>query len=235
LIEAAEADGAQMVADNQLYVDAGVAAADGPCAGFGTVVRTAFAPDGEARILTRAELVAETACFGEFDYGILKPVIRGDFIRLHDLRYDETSRLAEDFTYLMRFLVLGGRALLCPAPLYYWTMPFGALSRAWTQTGAGAWRYDYRQALRATDGLIAEMQAQGATDIVTMLQRRARQYRVMIHYLDAQRHAAEGRPGRALAALVRHPSTYRLLALRITGRATRAARRLVANRLPAAA
>jgi GT2 family glycosyltransferase len=227
LIAAAEADGADLVADNMLYIDAGVIAADGPCAGFGTVIRTAFETASPPRQVRKADLVARASSYGSFDYGILKPVIRAGFVRQHGLRYDETSRLAEDFTYMLRFLVAGGRALLLPAPLYYWTQPFGTVSRAWTQTGAGAWRYDYRQALAATGGLIAEMQAAGEAEVVSMLRRRARQYRAMIPYLDAQRRAAEGHRVRALLTLARHPGTFELLARRVAGRAGRAAMRLL--------
>jgi GT2 family glycosyltransferase len=227
LISAAEASSADMVADNMLYVDSGIVPQDGPCAGFGTVTRTAFDAASAPRLVGKADLVAHAGSYGSFDYGILKPVIRAEFVRQHGLRYDETSRLAEDFTYMLRFVVAGGRALLLPAPLYYWTLPFGTLSREWTQTGAGAWRYDYRQALTAAAGLIAEMQEAGETDIVAMLRRRTRHYRAMIHYLDAQRRAAEGRRGLALLTLARHPSTYQLLAIRVAGRVGRAALRLV--------
>jgi glycosyltransferase involved in cell wall biosynthesis len=222
LIDRAEHAGADMAADNLLYVDAGIPAPDGPCVGFGAVIRAAFDPRAEPRIVTKADLVRNTSAFAEFDYGILKPVMRASFLRRHALTYDETSRLAEDFTYLMRFLVAGGQALLWPVPLYYWTMPFGTLSRAWTQTGAGAWRYDYRQALHANAALVTEMRARGESDIVTMLQRRGRQYRAMIPYIDAQRQAAEGHRVRAALTLARHPATYGLLARRIAGRIRRA-------------
>jgi glycosyltransferase involved in cell wall biosynthesis len=222
LIGEAENAGADMAADNLLYVDAGMPAQTGPCAGFGAVIRAAFDAKTPPRIVTKSDLIAKTSAFAEFDYGILKPVMRASFLREHALTYDETSRLAEDFTYLMRFLIAGGRALLWPAPLYYWTMPFGTQSRAWTQTGAGAWRYDYRQALRANADLIAEMRARGENDIVTMLQRRGRQYRAMIPYIDAQRQAAGGHRLLAALTIARHPATYGLLALRIAGRIRRA-------------
>ena len=222
LIDQAERAGADMAADNLLYIDAGIPAQTGPCAGFGAVIRAAFDPNALPRIVTKADLAAKSSSFAEFDYGILKPVMRASFLRLHALTYDETSRLAEDFTYLMRFLVAGGLAVLWPAPLYYWTMPFGTLSRAWTQTGAGAWRYDYRQALLANADLVTEMRARGETAIVTMLLRRARQYRAMIPYIDAQRQAAGGDRLGALLTLISHPNAYSLLALRIAGRMRRA-------------
>jgi succinoglycan biosynthesis protein ExoO len=235
LIDAAESRGVDMAADNQLYVDSGVVAEQGVCAGFGTVTRTAFTENAAARIIAKADLVANASSFGDFDVGILKPVVRTAFILQHGLAYDETSRLSEDFTYLMRYFVAGGRGVLCAAPMYYWTMPFGTLSRSWTQTGAGPWRYDYRPALQATAALIAEMRARGEFDLVSLLQRRARQYKVMIHYLDAQRHAAEGRKLRAVATLISHPNTYSLLVRRVTGRAVRSLRQIASHRVRATA
>lgn len=220
LIGRAEAVGMDMAADNLRYIDAGVQSGIGPSA-FGTVLRTAFDPASPERVIGRAELVAGADSFGDFDFGILKPVIRRSFVQAHRLTYSEASRLAEDFTYLLAYFVAGGRCVLLGEPLYSWTMPFGTISRRWTQTGAGAWRYDYRQALLANTQLITDMRARGETDVVAMLERRGRQYASMIHYIDAQKQAANRAYGAALATIARHPSTWRLLAQRVTGRLRR--------------
>ncbi len=219
LIEAAVAAGTHMAADNLTYIDAGIS---NDAEGFGTVLRTAFDETLPARIIGRKNLVADADSYGEFDYGILKPVIRRSFIEDHGLAYHEGSRLAEDFTYLLEYMVAGGTAVLTSKPMYLWTMPFGTISRQWTQTGAGAWRYDYRGAIAANDHYIAKMRAAGHQDVVAMLERRGRQYRVMVHYIAAQRTAAEGRRGAALLTLCRHPSTWSLLGRRIIGRLKRA-------------
>jgi len=223
LIAAAEDAGVDMAADNLLYVDAGVPSE--AMRGFGTILRSAFDADLPQRIIGKAELCADADSFGDFDYGILKPVLRRHFIERHALSYYEDSRLAEDFTYLMTYFVAGGSCVLCSTPLYEWTMPFGTISRRWTQTGAGAWRYDYRQALSANEHFVRQMRSQGEDAIVAMLERRAQQYRVMIHYIGAQKQAAEGRHGRALLTLLTHPSIWRLLASRVSGRLARAMRR----------
>ncbi|MEJ1977679.1 MAG: hypothetical protein WDN49_17785 [Acetobacteraceae bacterium] len=68
------------------------------------------------------------------------------------------------------------------------------------------------------------MTQRGETDVVALLRRRARQYRVMIPYLDAQRYAAEGQPIRALRMILTHPSTLGLLSARLKARAGRALR-----------
>ncbi len=221
LIAAAERHGVDMAADNLEYIDAGLHAQDG---GFGTVLRPAFDPARPDEVVGKAEFVSAADSYAEFDYGILKPVIARRFVLAHNLTYHEGSRLAEDFTYLMEYFVAGGRLVVCAAPLYQWTMPFGTISRQWTQTGAGAWRYDYRGAIAANAVFIARMQALGEADVVSMLQRRDRQYRVMVHYIAAQKRAAEGHRLGALLTVARHPSVWRLLARRVTGRLRRGLR-----------
>lgn len=211
LLEAADRTGADMAADNLEYYDSGV----------DRVLRPAFSPAAGERILQTQDLLDNTSSFADFDYGLLKPVIRRAFLTSHDLAYHEHTRLAEDFYYLLEFFVAGGRCCLVAEPLYRWTMPFGTVSRRWTTTGTGAWRYDYRPALRANEHYIALMTERGEPAVVAMLQARGEQYRVMVHYLDAQRAAAAGRRLLAGWTILRHPSTYRLLATRVMGRLLR--------------
>lgn len=214
LVRAAEQRGVDMVADNLLYRDAGV----------DRVLRTGFDPAVGPRILDTRDLVRTASSFADFDLGILKPVVRRSFVQRHGLRYHEDTRLAEDFYYLLTFFVAGGRACLLSEPYYEWTLPFGTVSRRWTGTGSGAWRYDYRQALVANEHFIELMGARGEADVVAMLRTRSRQYGAMIHYLQAQRQASERRWLRCVATIAGHPSTYRLLLARVVGRIRRALR-----------
>lgn len=223
LLAAAEASGVDMAADNLFYLDAGI----------GQVVRTGFDPNTPPQVIGTADLLRTASTFASFDYGILKPVMRRSFLMQHGLTYFEQTRLAEDFYYLLGYFVAGGRACLLGEPLYYWTLPFGTVSRQWTGTGGGAWRYNYRDALHANEHFIREMSRRGETGVVTMLQARSRQYRVMVHYLDAQRFAAEGQWMRSFGTIVTHPSTYRLLLSRIAGRVLRGLRRAPGAPAPA--
>jgi succinoglycan biosynthesis protein ExoO len=208
LVAAAEARGVEMAADNLLYVDAGI----------GRALRTGFDRAIGPRIIAKQDLVQTANTYASFDYGVLKPVVRRDFLRIHGLTYYEHTRLAEDFYYLLSFFVAGGRACLLSDPLYYWTLPFGTVSRKWTGTGGGPWRYDYRPALKANQHFIKQMQKLDEADVVAMLRRRSREYTAMIHYLDAQRLFAERRRLACIATIIAHPSTYRLLTQRVAGR-----------------
>ncbi len=216
LISAAESHDVEMAADNLVYVDSGVGGE-----GFGEAVRTAFATGREPRLLGRSDLLSGADTFADFDFGILKPVIRRDFVERNRLAYREESRLAEDFVFLMHCFQKGGRAVLVSDALYFWTMPFGARSRRWTSTGAGAWRYDYRPALALNRKLIEELADAGESEFVRMLERRGRQYEAMIAYIEAQKLAHCGRFASALRAVVVSPVCWTLLLRRVAGRAAR--------------
>jgi succinoglycan biosynthesis protein ExoO len=225
LIEAADAAGVEMAADNLLYYDSGA----------GCAVQTAFEPTMAAWTATKADFLANSNPFATFDFGILKPVMRREFLLRYRIRYQEDARLSEDFYYLMDFFVAGGRARIIAEPLYRWTQPFGAVSRRWTETGSGPWRYDYRNALRTNQQFIAKMERSGEASMVAMLRERERKYISMIHYIDAQRAAAEHRILAAALGIISHPSTYGLLARRVVGRGVRALRRRVGRDQPIAA
>jgi succinoglycan biosynthesis protein ExoU len=53
------------------------------------------------------------------DLGFLKPVFSRAFIDAHQLRYDETLRLGEDYEFYARAIALGARFLLLDGPAGY--------------------------------------------------------------------------------------------------------------------
>src|SRR5579864_8457434 len=113
VVSTARSQGVEMVADNQYFHDA---VAD-------RIVRTAFpwSQATPAQLLTRQDFVAGCDPYAGFDYGMLKPLIRTDFIRRTGLAYRENARLSEDFLYLVAFYAAGGTGSLVNHPLYNWT------------------------------------------------------------------------------------------------------------------
>jgi glycosyltransferase involved in cell wall biosynthesis len=209
LIAAAERNAADLVADNQYFHDAGA----------GEVVGTAFPDTSVDGPLTRRDFVAGSDALADFNFGMLKPVIRADFIHRTGLRYRENARLSEDFLYLVEFYAAGGRAWLVSRPLYHWTQAFGTVSRRWTETGSGPWRYDYLAA-RAAHAEVRECLRDDAdTDLIALLERRDRALRRLhwLRELSRMRDAGRGIPVLAGFTL-RHPSLWSL----IPGRALRA-------------
>ena len=222
LVAAGEAHGVDLVADNQLHSDSAT----------GSVFRQAFTAPGAGRLVGLADFIAHSDPAATFDFGILKPMIRAEFLRRTGLRYHPGAKLAEDFYYLLEFFHAGGRAWLAHEPLYEWTLPFSPTARRWTATGSGPWRYDYRNALETNRHFQNEFSEAGQPDVLNLLRRRERDYTVMIHYLDAQRILADtGSRTKALAIIMAHPGTWPLLVQRVVGRMGRAVARA---RAPAA-
>lgn len=204
-----------MVADNQNHIDEKA----------GLLVRTAFPVSDGGRLITLKDFIANSDTSSEFSFGILKPMILASFIREHGLTYRPGLKLGQDFYHLMQFFASGGRGYLVNKALYDWTLPFGPISRAWTTTGDGAWRYDYRTTLEVNAHFLQVMETSGQLELTALLRRRKREYQVMIHYIDAQKTLAQ--TGDRLAAariIIQHPSTWPLLAKRITGRVRRVVR-----------
>lgn len=228
LVAAGDAHGVDLVADNQLHVDDAT----------GEIVRRAFTQPGAGREVALTDFIAHSNPAATFDFGILKPMVRADFLRRTGLAYHPDAKLSEDFYFLMEFFALGGRGFLVHEPLYEWTLPFSPTARRWTQTGSGTWRYDYRNALQVNRHFIEKFARPGpvparaeAPALVTLLRRREREYGVMIHYLDAQRVLAEtGSRTRALAIIAAHPGTWTLLARRVAGRFARTLARIPRRR-----
>jgi succinoglycan biosynthesis protein ExoO len=203
LIGAGETNGVDLVADNQTFHDAAA----------GCAVRTAFPADRGDGPLTRAQFIRGTDPFASFDYGMLKPIVRRDFMERHHLAYRENARLAEDFLWLTDFFAAGGSAWLVARPLYNWTQAFGVISRQWTTTGAGAWRYDF-QAARAAHSVTAyELYVRKEFALASLLRKRARAFDVLHHMNEINRGRAQGVSSLTLITLaIRHPFSWPHLA-----------------------
>jgi succinoglycan biosynthesis protein ExoO len=213
LIKAAEHYQVHLVADNQFLYDDGA----------GQIVRTALPECGGDRAVDRAAFIAGSDPYSDFDFGMLKPVVRADFIRATGLAYRENARLSEDFLYMLEFLAAGGRGWLVSRPLYYWAQAFGTISRRWTETGAGRWRYNFLSAAEANADVMKAMRTAGESDLAALLHRRVRAFR-RLHWLqEVSRLRADGAtPARLARELLHHPSIWPLVAHRGLKRAAKA-------------
>lgn len=206
LVSVAESRCVALAADNQYFHDAG---AD-------RIVRTAFPVTQPAQSLNRQTFAVGSDPYADFDYGMLKPVVRADFIRRTGLTYRENTRLSEDFLYLVEFFAAGGTGVLVAEPLYHWIQSFGTLSRQWTTTGAGAWRYDFLAALNAYDDVLRELNTERDRDLVRLLTTRMRAFKHLHHIDKISRMRASGSSLTAvLSVAVRHPSIWPRLARRV--------------------
>jgi succinoglycan biosynthesis protein ExoO len=212
LIAAGEASGIDLVADNQYRHDAAA----------GCVVDTALPDDRPDTLLTKEAFILGCDAFAEFNIGMLKPVLRARYIRRTGLAYRENARLGEDFLYLVEFFAAGGVGLLLSQPLYNWTQSFGSISRQWTTTGAGGWRYDFRSALQANAEVRSALHQRGESALVDLLAVRERAYTILHDLTEISRLRAEGAsPLQVLDVVARHPAIWPELARRLLHSAAR--------------
>ncbi len=212
LISSAEHMQAELVADNQFHYDEGA----------GQVVRTAFPVQESERPLDKPAFIAGSDPYSAFNFGMLKPVVRTGFIRSTGLAYHENAKFAEDFLYMVEFLAKGGRGWLIERPLYYWSQAFGSISRRWTETGSGRWRYNFCSAIAANADVLRTMQAAGEHELAALLQRRIYAFQQLHWMQEISRLRADGAPPTRLArAVLTHPSIWPLVAQRGIRRAAK--------------
>ncbi|MDT8871236.1 glycosyltransferase [Komagataeibacter rhaeticus] len=88
------------VADDLAYYDAAAGQVTGRAMGAG---RVPLAP------VSLRDYVGHNLSGGEgFDWGLLKPVFRREFLREQAIRYDPLVRHGEDFLLMVSFLLAGG-------------------------------------------------------------------------------------------------------------------------------
>lgn len=212
LLDAGERSGAQLVADNQYFYDE---AAD-------RVVRTAFPATLGERRLDKESFAAGCDPYSDFDMGMLKPMIRTDFIRDAKLVYRENARLSEDFLYLLEFFAAGGRGYLTSQPMYFWRQAFGSISRRWTGTAGGEWRYDFLSGARANAEVLEAMRRRGEMSLARLLRRRMRAFNQLHRLQEVSRLRANGASTAQLATrILCQPSIWPLVMQRGLRRFTR--------------
>ncbi len=132
LVAAAERHGVEMAADNLYVIDNHA----GLCTGTG------FPIQGSQRLLDLDVFLETSNPTAKYDYGMLQPVFRADFIRKHAVDYYEPARIGEDFYQLLCFFEAGGRAVVLDTPLYYYVEPFGSISRRWAQATRSPYNFE---------------------------------------------------------------------------------------------
>jgi succinoglycan biosynthesis protein ExoO len=120
LLARAEADGAQIVADDQMVCGADLS-------GGAPLIGKA-----RARRLATVDLqtfIDSSRLYSRLpDLGFLKPMIRADLIARSGARYDEGLRIGEDFHFLLGLMAAGARLSLEPEPLYLYRKHAASIS-----------------------------------------------------------------------------------------------------------
>lgn len=133
------------------------------------------------------------------EIGFLKPIMRRSFLIAHDLRYDESLRLGEDYDLYLRALARGARYKVIDHCGY------GAVVRANSLSGRHRTEdlrrlYEAERRIRLTPGLLTAEQAKA----VARHERHIRARHDLRHALDIK---AKGGAPAAVRHLLTHPLT----------------------------
>jgi glycosyltransferase involved in cell wall biosynthesis len=125
MVDAAEAAGADLLADNMLRVEF----EDGRCLGprFGEAMMRLPCPVPLIEAVRRD--MPSRAATGEM-FGFFQPIIRRDFVVGRRLRYAEDIIVGEDFLFYVAAIAAGGRFHLTPEAGYVQRLRAGSLSHS---------------------------------------------------------------------------------------------------------
>jgi succinoglycan biosynthesis protein ExoO len=208
LIAAGEHHQVDMVADNQILYDA---RAD-------QIVGTAWTEGKTTWDMNFDDFLLGSNAYENFNLGMLKPLIRVDFMRDAGLGYEAKARQGEDFFHLLQFYISGGKALVCDTPYYYYTQPFGTISRQWSHSERT--RYDFNNAHEINRRYLNNAQQLMTAGQRRHLQERHRGLKVLESYFQAKEAAEAKRWIDIPLTLARQPRSLLHLARRLRDRLT---------------
>lgn len=185
LIRLGEATGADLVVDNQELFDEGVR----------EVVGTALRVGNDTVPLDMDDLLNNSVTGRvQFDYGLLKPVVRRDFLTENGIRYPEQYRFGEDFLFALECFANGAAVVLSHLPLYCVGQPYGERSRVASRANRD---YDFAAMKQSNDLAVERYRGRLADRQLRVLQHRGRSIDLFARYLALKRSVRQ-RPWRLL-------------------------------------
>jgi len=206
LVEQGEQTGADMVADNQFLYDASA----------GKVVSTAWPESSALWPLSLDDYLAGSNAYDTFNLGMLKPLLRTDFIRRTGLGYEEKARHGQDFFHLLQFYLAGGKAVVSDRALYFYTQPFGRLSRKWSHRTRK--RYDFQNAYEINQRYLEIAKRALPQGQWKRLRTRNDRLRLLELYYRTRESIGRGDWLEAFRSIARHPAMLIYLLRRLLGR-----------------
>lgn len=136
LIDLAEAEKSDIVADNLNLIDIQAQA----------FVGTVMPKRGKTFKINLDKHLKKSDPTVAFDYGLLKPVVKLEFMQKHNIQYYEPAKNGHDFYFLLSCFATGASAVVTDEPLYYYVQPHGSISNAPSHARRSRYRYEIMQA-----------------------------------------------------------------------------------------
>jgi succinoglycan biosynthesis protein ExoO len=214
LLEVATDRACDLIADNVVLYDA-----------FEKVeVRPGLPPAACDKFITIVDLFeSEKAGISSFSYVLIKPMIRGQFLKQHDLRYNEKLKYSEDFFFLSELLFHQARAFVIGDAHYVYTTRIGEVSGVLNPHSQTVPRFDL--VIQAGDELRSKYLSQLTPRLEALMSCRRAQMGLIHQANVARDYRRSGRMAQYFVYLLQRPSLVVFLARRAPGHLQRWLRR----------
>jgi succinoglycan biosynthesis protein ExoO len=209
LVELAEMRHADMATDNQVFFDATA----------GRNVGKAWPPGTTDWMLSFDDFLIGSNAYRTFNLGMLKPVLRSEFVRRTGLSYEQRARNGQDFFYLLQFFLSGGKAVVTDTAYYYYTQPFGAISRQWSHPARR--RYDFQTAYDINQRYLATAAPMLTRLQAARLRKRNSCLRSLEYFYQAKECLTHGDISGAIARVAQQPAMLGYVLRRLVSRLLR--------------
>ncbi|HEV2506517.1 MAG TPA: glycosyltransferase family 2 protein [Mesorhizobium sp.] len=177
--------------------------------------------------LMLADFIAANIMFeSTFSFGYMKPIFERSFLEQHQLRYDETLRIGEDYIFLASAMARGGRCVVEPDVGYAYHIRAGSISRVL--------ELRHVEAMLRADATFLEQHRLDPRAAAAQT-RRTRSLRQAASFLKLVQHLKARAPIHAAATALRDPAALRHLGMPIAARLRRLAATLQLGRTPSEA
>jgi succinoglycan biosynthesis protein ExoO len=159
LLEVATQGECEIIADNYTRLDDS----------SGLELGDAFYDARPVSPLTAQRFVASEHPLGRVRFGLLKPMVRRQFLLERGIRYATEIGLAEDFHFFLRVLLEGGKGLLLSEAHYIYTLPQSPISGS--QSRGSRTRPNLMDRIWIADDLIQRYGKTQPPEVVVLLHR----------------------------------------------------------------
>ena len=189
ILDVAEREQADLVADNLIIVSEDGEALSYAFSGFG----------GRAsKVIGLLDLLdMNRPLVAGVKLGYSKPLMRKDFLRDNELRYNDHIRVGEDFLLYGKCILKGGRFLLLREAGYCYRLVEGSVTRSDT----GGWRT--AQLLEANRCLMSSLEETADSDVKRLIARRGRELEALLLYIELVGLAKKGKWGQFVTSASR--------------------------------
>jgi succinoglycan biosynthesis protein ExoO len=151
------------------------------------------------------------------DLGMLKHIMRAEFVRNTAIEYHPRARNGQDFYFLLSFFLAGGRGLLVNQAYYYYVEPFGTISRRGSRPGRR--RYKFELLISVNDEFLATFGPTLTNRQRDRLKARGRAWSALIALHEFAEALGSHQYGHAAKGLIRAPPRFwGLLTSRLAGK-----------------